>query len=289
LLALKKDDSSKTEVIIPGYGCASIFYAVKSAGLLPKVADINPDTYGYDIDSLNKLINKKTLAVVVVHTFGIVDKIIDSLNTLPLLIEDCAHTFGCEYKNKKIGTFGDAAFMSFSTTKFLHTVYGGAVTSKNKKIIAIINDLKTTDSLNKKEEIGFNVSLSDVYATFGIAQLKKLKSNIKKRREIARIFDSAILKEFKVKRDYLSDSFYRYIIETRDNRQLERFEKFFRENGVYADRPISRPLFLLDKEKEYKGSKEVFEKTLAIPLYPNLKDKEIMSIKKIISKINERA
>ena len=68
------------------------------------------------------------------HTFGMpanMDEIIAFVEHNLILIEDCAHSLGAEYRGKKVGTFGKAAFFSFSRDKVISSVYGGMVVTND--------------------------------------------------------------------------------------------------------------------------------------------------------------
>ena len=105
------------------------------AGAKPIYTDID-ETFNINTKELEKHINKNTKAIVVQNTFGIpaqIDKILSIAKEHSLLvIEDCAHSLGATYKEKKVGTFGDVAFFSFGRDKVISSVYGGALIINNK-------------------------------------------------------------------------------------------------------------------------------------------------------------
>ena len=99
------------------------------AGLKPVYVDCDEKTFNIDIEDLKRKIGPKSKIVMIQHTFGLpadMDEILKICydNNL-ILIEDCAHSLGAEYGGKKIGTFGKAAFFSFSRDKVISSVYGG--------------------------------------------------------------------------------------------------------------------------------------------------------------------
>ncbi len=105
------------------------------ASLKPIFVDCNEQTFNIDIEDLKRKISPRSKVVVVQHTFGLpanmdeVLKICDENNLI--LIEDCAHSLGATYKGKKVGTFGKAAFFSFSRDKVISSVYGGMVVTND--------------------------------------------------------------------------------------------------------------------------------------------------------------
>ncbi|MCX6760404.1 MAG: DegT/DnrJ/EryC1/StrS family aminotransferase, partial [Candidatus Nealsonbacteria bacterium] len=58
------------------------------------------------------------------------------------LIEDCAHSLGAEYDGRKVGTFGKAAFFSFSRDKIISSVYGGMVITNDDDLAEKIKDFQ---------------------------------------------------------------------------------------------------------------------------------------------------
>ncbi len=133
-LRLKKDD----EVLLQAFTCNASVNPIIWSGLKPVFVDCYEETFNIDLEDLKKKINPKTRLVIVQHTFGLAAEMNEILkickeNNL-ILIEDCAHSLGAKYDNKKIGTFGQAAFFSFSRDKVISSVYGGMAVTNNPLI-----------------------------------------------------------------------------------------------------------------------------------------------------------
>ena len=135
LINIKKDD----EVIFPSYGYVSTVNAFVLRGAKPIFVDINSEDLNIDISQIEKKINKKTKAIVIINYAGgscDIDKVIKLKKKYNLyLIEDTAQSIFSKYKNKYLGTFGDLATMSFHQTKNIHCGEGGALFINNKKFI----------------------------------------------------------------------------------------------------------------------------------------------------------
>jgi dTDP-4-amino-4,6-dideoxygalactose transaminase len=123
-----------TEVLIQGFTCNALVNPILWLGLKPVFVDIDEKTLNMDVDDLETKIGPESKVVVVQHTFGFptdldrVQEVCQKHNLI--LIEDCAHSLGASYNNKKLGTFGQAAFFSFGRDKIISSVYGGmAVTN----------------------------------------------------------------------------------------------------------------------------------------------------------------
>ena len=124
------------EVLLQAFTCNAVVNPIIWSGLKPVFIDCNETTYNIDTNDLKRKITKNSRILIIQHTFGLpveIDEILKICkeNNL-ILIEDCAHSLGAEYKSKKIGTFGKTAFFSFSRDKIISSVYGGMVTTNNE-------------------------------------------------------------------------------------------------------------------------------------------------------------
>ena len=109
--------SSKDDVIIPSKSYIATASSVVMMGANPIFADIDINTNNITLDSIKKSITDKTKCIIVVHLGGYpceMDEICDFAKKNKLfLIEDCAQAHGAEYKQMKVGSFGDASIFSF--------------------------------------------------------------------------------------------------------------------------------------------------------------------------------
>ncbi len=131
---IKKGD----EVLVQGFTCVVVPNSVIWLGAKPVYVDFEKESLNMDPDDLEKKISLKSKAIIVQHTFGKPAKIevikrIAQKHKL-LIIEDCAHSLGAKYKNRKLGTFGEAAFFSFGRDKVISSVFGGMAITNNPKI-----------------------------------------------------------------------------------------------------------------------------------------------------------
>lgn len=132
-LSIGKED----EVILQAFTCVAVANAILLTGAKPVYADIN-HSLTIDIKDLTGKITPYTKAIIVQHTFGIpasmdLVKKIARKNKL-FIIEDCAHVIGGVYKNKKLGSFGEASFFSFGRDKAFSSTSGGMVITNNKSL-----------------------------------------------------------------------------------------------------------------------------------------------------------
>jgi len=145
------------EVILPGYTCVVVPNALIYRGIKPVYADIDPNTFNIDLLSFARKITRKTRAVILQYTYGLVPDIAPLLNLAKehslKVIEDCAHALGAAYKGQKVGTFGDAAFFSTQHTKMISTNAGGLAVTNNRKVAAKLEEFQRQCEFPANEEI----------------------------------------------------------------------------------------------------------------------------------------
>jgi perosamine synthetase len=138
---LKTDD----EVIIPAYLCENVPRLIEAMGFKIKFVDVEPFTYNMDPNDLSEKITDSTKVVIAVHMFGYPCQIEDIVEIAhdhsALVIEDAAQALGAEYNGEKNGTFGDSGFFSMGVGKPISTINGGAICTKDEKVVKEINKL----------------------------------------------------------------------------------------------------------------------------------------------------
>ena len=168
-------------------------------GAKPVFCDLRPDTCNIDETKIEKLITKKTKAIVPVHFAGNpcdMDKIKSIAKKHKLLvIEDACHALGASFKNKKIGSISDMSVFSFHPVKSITTGEGGAILTDNKKFFERMLTLrshgihKDAKGFNVMTSMGWNYRLTDIQAALGTSQLKKLESFISARRQVVKWYE----------------------------------------------------------------------------------------------------
>ena len=132
---IKKND----EVILSSFTCLAVPYGILSCGAKPVYLDIDKRSLNFNLKNLKKKINNNVKAVVVQHTLGKsadiqnIKKFLKKKNIL--LIEDCALSIGSRYKNKILGTFGDASIFSMELSKTISSGWGGILLVNNKFLV----------------------------------------------------------------------------------------------------------------------------------------------------------
>lgn len=212
LYKLNNDD----EVITCAVNFPTTINPIIQNGLIPVLVDAESQNYNINSEKIEKAITKKTKGIVLAHTLGnpfnlkVIKKICEKYNLF--LFEDMCDAFGSEYDDKKVGTFGDVATLSFYPAHHITTGEGGAVLTSNPKLKKIMESLRdwgrdcycepgVDNTCNKRfdwqlgglprgydhkytySHIGYNLKATEMQAAIGISQLDKLDSFIKRRKD----------------------------------------------------------------------------------------------------------
>ena len=121
---------------VPLFCCRVVFDAIAAAGCIPCFIDIDAETFCLSPDTVAAK-RHQIDALVAVHMFGNlcdISKLREAAHDLPI-IEDCAQALGSKLHGRLAGSFGDVAFFSFRSGKYLSIGEGGAVLSQNKEIL----------------------------------------------------------------------------------------------------------------------------------------------------------
>ncbi|OGY79007.1 MAG: hypothetical protein A3B74_03930 [Candidatus Kerfeldbacteria bacterium RIFCSPHIGHO2_02_FULL_42_14] len=124
------------EVLVPGFTCIAAVAPVLWVGAQPVYVDIDERTLNMSPVDLARKITQKSRVVIVQHTFGLACEL-ESLLAFArrhnlFIIEDCAHALGTEYAGKKVGSFGDASFLSFGRDKVISGIFGGMALMRDR-------------------------------------------------------------------------------------------------------------------------------------------------------------
>jgi CDP-6-deoxy-D-xylo-4-hexulose-3-dehydrase len=205
LLALSALELPKgSEVIIPAVTFPTIFNIILQCGLVPVVVDCDPLTNNMDLESVKRMVGKKTRAIIAVHALGNpVDWIelnkIAKKHKLITILDNC-DGLSTELYGKKVEQYADISFTSFHAAHIVSMGVGGGVFTDNKKWMQNVRmyrdwgrqaDLKKgkkfegiPEDYNPRfvyEKIGYNFQILELQAAMGRVQLRKIEK-IKKAR-----------------------------------------------------------------------------------------------------------
>jgi len=166
--------------------------SISMVGASPVFADIRPDTFCIDPDSIAKCLTPKTKAILPVHIFGHacdMEAIMQIARDRRLaVIEDCAQSFGAKSGGKVTGAIGDAGSFSFYPTKVLGGYGdGGMITTNRDDLNEHIRRLRNHGALKPflHAEIGMNSRLDEIQAAVLRLKLRTIDRDIAGRRAVA--------------------------------------------------------------------------------------------------------
>jgi CDP-6-deoxy-D-xylo-4-hexulose-3-dehydrase len=210
--AIQKGD----EVIAVAAGFPTTVNPIIQFGAIPVFIDIKIPTYNIDENLVEESITKKTKAIMLAHTLGNpfnLKKIKEICNKYNLwLIEDSCDALGSKFNDQNVGTFGDLATLSFYPAHHITMGEGGAVFTNSKKLERIAESFRDwgrdcycetgkDNTCNKRfgwklgdlpfgydhkytySHSGYNMKITDMQAACGLAQINRLESFIKKRKD----------------------------------------------------------------------------------------------------------
>lgn len=180
------------EVILPDltyFACSDV---IMHLGAKPVFADILKDTWCIDPKSIEKLITKRTKAIMPVHIYGNLSEM-EAIQKLAkkhnlFIVEDACPAIGSLYHGKHAGTFGDFGAFSFQGAKIMVTGVGGMLVTNNKKLYERAMYINNHGEDPKKKfwqtSIGYSFEMSNMQAAFGLAQLERIEEFVAKKRQI---------------------------------------------------------------------------------------------------------
>lgn len=285
--------------------------------------DIDPRTFNMCPDSLEEKLklaasrNELPKLIIPVHIAGQscdMRRISELAKRYDIkVLEDASHAVGGSYLDQKIGScqYSDATVFSFHPVKIITTAEGGVVLSNDKDLIHKVNLYRThgitkdkMDFVNnskgdwyyEQQVLGFNYRLSDIHATLGLSQLKRLNEIISKRNEIAVKYNNAFLDVDKIQTPYIientTSSFHLYIINIPEQDKERVFSGLRKKNiGVNLHYyPIHmHPYYkkLGFKEGLFPEAEKYWKKAISIPIFPTISTEDlnysIASVKELLT------
>lgn len=313
-LGVKEGD----KVITTPLTFAATANCVRYAGGEVIFADVDPNTYLLDINAVERLLEASPKGIfkgiIPVDFAGrAVDlrafrKLADKYDCW--IIEDACHAPGGYFKdtdgtkhNCGSGEFADLAIFSFHPVKHIAAGEGGMITTNDEKLYHKLRNLRThgiqqipeLKQFNhglwyyEMQELGFNYRLTDFQAALGISQLKRADEGLKRRKEIAKIYQEAFNNKDFIKKQtgfVEGHAYHLYVVELEKRKELYEYLRTF---DIFAQIHYI-PVHLMPyyrqfgwKEGDLPLVEEYYKSCISLPMYPTLTSEELsFVIKKII-------
>ena len=284
----------------------------------PVFADINPETYNIDPESVEKCITEKTKAIVAVDFTGQaveikrIREICDKHNLI--FIEDAAHSLGTKYDGKPVGSLADMTEFSFHPVKTCTSGEGGAITTNDdelyKKLILFrthaitrVQDLMEKESEGgwyyQQVDLGYNYRITDIQAALLSSQLDKLDMFAKRRKELVKRYDEAFssVPEIVVQKEIPESDTVRHlyiiqlVLEKLSCSRKEIFEALQAEGIGVNVHYIPTYTFPYYQRLGYKigncpNAERLYDRIISMPLFYSMTDEDqekvIEAVKKVI-------
>jgi len=278
------------EVVTTSYTFFSTVSSITRLGAKPVFADIDPGTYNLDPGSVTSVLSAKTKAVVVVHLFGQtvdMDPIVTAAAARGIpVIEDACQSVGALYNGKKAGSLGTAGCFSFFPSKNLGGFGdGGMIVTDNDALAEKTRLLRGHGARERyfHDEIGINSRLDAIQAAVLQIKLQHLDEWNNRRRENAAVYDEQLSNLEGITVPFVengNESIYnQYVI--RCSRR-DALKTYLARNDIGCEIYYPVPLhlqkcfaYLGGGEGDLPETERAAKETLAIPVYPELSEKEI--------------
>lgn len=296
-IGLKEGD----EVILPTTTFVSTAEVVTYFNAIPVLCDVNDHDHNIDVTKIESLITNQTKVMIPVHFSGIPCDM-DVIHALAKkynlkVIEDAAHALPSEYKGRKVGTLSDITCFSFYATKTLSTGEGGMATTNNEEYASSMKKNRlhgiSKDAWNRYSEKGhwyyevvdngYKYNMTDVAASLGLVQLRRLDEMNVRREKIAQRYNDGFKSNSKVRclefDTTLKSSWHLYVIKVSNRDSLMAKLK---ESGIGTSlhfipvhhHPYYKSTYNYN-EANYPAANKAYAESISLPIFPDMTFEEV--------------
>lgn len=286
------------EVITTPFTFIATAEAISYVGATPVFVDIRPDTFNMDITKIEAAITKRTKAIIPVHLYGHpVD--MDGLMGIAKkhnvrVVEDCAQSFGAEYKGAKTGAFGDMGCFSFFPSKNLGCYGdGGMVITDDSKLAEHLLSLRNHGSRIRyyHDEIGFNSRLDEIQAAILRIKFRHIDEYNAKRNANAAVYAKYLsVPEIQLPAELNAKHvFHQYTIRVKNRDVVKRKldEGKVTSSMIYYPVPLHLQTAYNDlgmKPGSLPMAEQAAREVLSLPMYPELTEVQIKQVADAVKK-----
>lgn len=270
MLAIRALSMQKTikYVGIPAYACASLLFAVRTAGCIPVCMDCNHDLR-LDADQAWDVASSLD-AVILVHPFGMIEPLVKETWPCPV-IEDIAQAAGATLDGKPVGSFGDIAIASFYATKPWGGAYGGMLMG-SQDLCTQVRAMSNPDAGDFSQPYVGHHQLSDIHASLALSRLACSEQEISQRKQQMHWLDEHLPQPcVQSINNREAGNAFRYIIRT--NHDAEASIWRLHKHGIGACKPAQQPLNLATGDV-CDGAYQAWKDSISLPLLPTMSQHE---------------
>jgi dTDP-4-amino-4,6-dideoxygalactose transaminase len=308
------------EVITTTYTFAASVNVIEHVGARPVLVDVEPDTLNIDPAAVEAALTERTRAILPVHFAGHpadMDPLRDMAGARGLLLlEDAAHALPASYRGERIGSGSNPAAFSFYATKNLATGEGGALTGAPDFLeSARVTSLHgmSRDAWKRYDrggswfyevlQPGYKYNMSDIMASLGLWQLRKLDGFQRRRREVVARYTEAFAGhaafELPTEREEVEHAWHLYVLRLRPEALRIDRDAFIRE---MAERNIGTSVHFIPvhlhpyyrdrygfSPGDFPEAYGAYQRAVSLPLHPGLSDAEVDSVTGAVLDVAARA
>ncbi|MEK6263346.1 MAG: DegT/DnrJ/EryC1/StrS family aminotransferase [Clostridium sp.] len=291
------------EVITSSFSFVASTNCFMMEGAKPVFVDIDPKTLNMNIDLIEDKITAKTKAILAVDVFGQpmdmrrLREIADKHKLY--LIEDSCEAIGSAYDGDVAGSLADAAVYAFYPNKQLTTGEGGIIVTNNENIALIAESLRSqgraiTGFWLHHERLGYNYRMNELQAALGSVQMDRLDEIVKKRQEVAEMYNKELSKINGVTIPYIDPkvtimSWFVYVIQLHESIDRDKMMIHLTDNEVGC-RPYFTPIHVQPymvsefgyEEEDYPITADVGRRSIALPFHNDISLEEVKYVAKVI-------
>lgn len=299
LVAEELNFCSEDEVIVQSNAFIASVSCIAKNNVTLVMTDVAMDG-SINLVDVERLITKKTKALLLVHLYGDVVADLEKARSLCdknniILIEDCAQALGSKWKSRMVGSYGDISCFSFNATKNIGAIgEAGAVVTKNKTWYQNIRKRRNLGSEIRYnyELLGTNAKMDELQAGFINCKIRDLETIVVQKQELAKSYDkylglSGLLKRIIINKDNhnICHSHHLMVYFVKNN-QRDQLLAFLQDNNIEAlihyPIPFHRSEAMQIKKDKIRGAtnnSEILSKNvLSLPMHPALCEEDIKHI-----------
>lgn len=284
----------KGEVITTPFSFVATTSSLVWEHLTPIFADIDSETFNIDPEQIERHVTPVTSAILPVHVFGNSCEV-EKIESIAIahnlkVIYDAAHAFGVDYKDKSVLEYGDVSTVSFHATKLFHTIEGGALIIRDDTLYAkakrLINFGYEEGEINGP---GINSKMNEFSAAMGLAILDDMDGILEKRALIWNRYREALQGhvEFQKMNKHSTNNYHYFPIILRDEDQVLKVQQALNDANIFPRRyfyPSLDTLDYLQPQQPMERSRDIANRILCLPIYPDLSENEQSGIIKILNR-----
>jgi dTDP-4-amino-4,6-dideoxygalactose transaminase len=268
---------ARDKLIISPLAPVNYLTVLEQRGLIPLLADVDPESGTVQLESISGLLNENPKAIIIHYTLGFIPDM-EAIASLGLpVVEDLSQGLGGLWRNRKCGGFGDLVILSLRPDGIITGGEGGLVLAGSRRLLKEL----------RESGRGTLHPLSDLNASLGVAQMREIETFLASRREIAKIFDRSLMRSRhkpmvqKGEGENIPFSFP-VLLET----GMNEIRAYARKRNIetipaFADSVIARG----NKRDHCPNARQIMLRCLLFPCYPMLGKTNVEHVSKVIASL----